>query len=227
MLKTLKNLQNLTVITGHFGSGKTNFAVNLAKAARQDGRDVTLIDMDIVNPYFRAADNRAELEALGVRCILPDFANTSVDIPSLPPEIFSAFEAYETETDRLTIFDVGGDNGAVALGMYNRFFAQYPYDLLYVINRYRPLTEEPADCAALLGEIEYYSRLKTTGIVNCSNLGAETTAEDVSSTIGWAKDVAERCSLPLLCTAALRELAGELETVPDLFPIENATKFPF
>ena len=90
----LKDLEKIIVVTGHFGAGKTNFAVNLAKEAKKNGRPVTLIDLDIVNPYFRAADDKGELEELGIRCIIPDFANTNVDIPTLTQEIYSALEAY-------------------------------------------------------------------------------------------------------------------------------------
>ena len=124
----LKDLEKIIVVTGHFGAGKTNFATaNLAKEAKKNGRPVTLIDLDIVNPYFRAADDKGELEELGIRCIIPDFANTNVDIPTLPPEIYSALEAYENpDYDGVTIFDVGGDNGAAALGMYGEVVQGIP-----------------------------------------------------------------------------------------------------
>ena len=142
----LKDLEKIIVVTGHFGAGKTNFAVNLAKEAKKNGRPVTLIDLDTVNPYFRAADDKGELEELGIRCIIPDFANTNVDIPTLPPEIYSALEAYENpDYDGVTIFDVGGDNGAAALGMYEKWFREYPYSMLSCCSLYRPLTEEPED----------------------------------------------------------------------------------
>ncbi len=224
MLENLKNLCGLTVVTGHFGTGKTNFSVNLAKEAVKAGRPVTLIDLDIVNPYFRAADNREELEALGVRCIIPTFANTNVDIPTLPPDVFSAFEEQKRDPERLTIFDVGGDNGAVALGMYNRYFAGQPYDLLYVINAYRPLTEEAADAKAILDEIEYLSRLKATGLVNNSNLGCETTASDIREGLIWAEEIAKTVDLPLLCTTAMKTIAPELSDVENLFAVTDATK---
>ena len=160
----LKDLEKIIVVTGHFGAGKTNFAVNLAKEAKKTGRPVTLIDLDIVNPYFRAADDKGELEELGIRCIIPDFANTNVDIPTLPPEIYSALEAYENpDYDGVTIFDVGGDNGAAALGMYEKWFREYPYSMLYCCSLYRPLTEEPEDAVGCMREIEYYSRLRTQG----------------------------------------------------------------
>ncbi len=220
----LKKLKNLIVVCGHFGSGKTNFAVNLAKAKIAEGKAVTLIDLDIVNPYFRAADNTAELEALGVKCINPNFANTNVDVPSLPPAVMGAIEAQANGADTVTIIDVGGDNGAVALGMYNRFFKEGEYDLLYVVNKYRPLTEEPDDAVMLLREIEYLSRLRATGIVNCSNLGVETTIEDITDTIEWCNEISQKCALPILYTAALKSLGNDLSGIENVFLIENATK---
>lgn len=227
MQQILNKLKNLTVVTGHFGSGKTNFAVNLARCAAKLGRKVTIIDLDIVNPYFRAADNKTELEALGVKCIVPDFANTNVDIPTLPPAVMGAIEAHEKEPDRLIIIDVGGDNGAVALGMYKRFFREGDYDLLYVLNKYRPLTEDIDGAGQVLGEIEYLSRLRATGVVNASNLGDETTAEDILDTVDFAKQFADTCSLPLVCTVAREELVPALSGVDNVFPIKNATKMLF
>ena len=224
MLNSLEKLQAIIIVTGHFGSGKTNFAVNLAREELKLGRPVTLIDLDIVNPYFRAADNRSELEELGARCIVPDFANTNVDIPTLPPEIYSALEEYERGSDRITIFDVGGDNGAAALGMYERFFAASGYTLLYAASKYRPLTEKPEDAAELLSEIEYYSRLKAGGIVNTSNLGEETTAEDVRASLDWAEELCRICKLPLICTVAEERIASGLSDVEGIFPIRYATK---
>ncbi len=214
----------IVVVTGHFGSGKTNFAVNLAMKAARAGRKVTLIDLDIVNPYFRAADNREALEALGVRCIIPEFANTNVDIPTLPPDVASAFEAYETESDRLTIFDVGGDNGAVALGMYGHWFEALGYELLCTLNCYRPLTEDEDDALEGLREIEAASRLHATGLVNTSNLGAETTAADVLDSIPWAERIAKKAGLPLVCTAAMERIADGLVPVERLFTMESVTK---
>lgn len=227
MQKILSKLKNLTVVTGHFGSGKTNFAVNLARCAAKEGRKVTIIDLDIVNPYFRAADNTAELEALGVKCIVPDFANTNVDIPTLPPAVMGAIEVHEREPDRLIIIDVGGDNGAVALGMYKRFFKEGDYDLLYVLNKYRPLTEDIEGAAAVLDEIQYLSGLRATGVINASNLGSETAAEDILETARFATELADKYSLPLVCTAAREELAPSLSGIGDIFPITNATKMLF
>ncbi len=216
----LGKLKNIVIVTGHFGSGKTNFSVNLAIQAANSGRKVTLVDMDIVNPYFRAADNREELEAYGVKCIVPEFANTNVDIPTLPAEIFSVFSEYGNGSDMLTVFDVGGDNGAVALGMYRQFFNEYGYSMLCVLNKYRPLTEEIEDCLSDIAEIEGCSALRVTGLVNNSNLGAATLPEDVISSVGWADEISQRSGIPVICTSVILPDAQ----LPDKFVIENKTK---
>ncbi len=224
MIKPIENLKNLIIVCGHFGSGKTNFAVNLAKAKVAEGKRTTLIDLDIVNPYFRAADNTEELTKLGINCVNPDFANTNVDIPSLPASVMGAIEAQVKNSENVTIIDVGGDNGAVALGMYNRFFKEGEYELLYVLNKYRPLTEKHEDADLVLKEIEYSARLRVTGIVNSSNLGAETTAEDILESDEWCRKFADKCGLKLVCTCALTSLSGQLDSLDNVFYIENATK---
>ena len=186
--------KRIIVVTGHFGTGKTNVAVNLALALQKEGKRVTLIDFDIVNPYFRAADDRAMLEAAGVRTIVPTYANTNVDIPVIPAEVSSVF-ADPTVT---AIFDVGGDDvGAAALGVYRAQIAAAGYDMLYVCSYYRPLTADPADAVALMGDIHARSGLTCTAIVNNSNIGAETTPEAVANSFAWAEEIAARSGLPI------------------------------
>ena len=104
-----------TVLTGNYGSGKTELALNLAMGFAAAGKQTTLVDLDIVNPYFRSGEKAQEMKAAGVRMLMPTFALTTVDIPALPAEIQSVFE---TPGDHV-IFDVGGDDtGAAALGRY-------------------------------------------------------------------------------------------------------------
>ena len=223
MQDNLSKLNNIIIVTGHFGAGKTNFAVNLAKFYASNKRKVTLVDLDIVNPYFRAADNRDELEALGVRCIIPEFANTNVDIPTLPPDIYSVFADYETESSRVTIFDVGGDNGAAALGMYADRIKNVGYDLIYCANCYRPLTESPEDALEILREVEYSSRLIASGIVNTSNLGDETTSDDIKNSLPYIERLCELSGLPLICNVIGGNANDGLD-IDRLFCIDNATK---
>ncbi len=194
------------VITGHYGSGKTNFSVNLALSLKQKQPDckITVCDLDIVNPYFRTADFKAMLEDKNIALAAPEFANTNLDIPALNFDMSAILD----ENDYL-IIDVGGnDSGATALGLYADTLMEKSKDLemLYVVNMYRKLTESPNESAELLREIEAASRLKATGIVNNSNLGKITTAENVEDSISYADELCKLTGLSLFATAIQRSL---------------------
>ena len=196
----LEKPANLIIICGHYGSGKTNIAVNLAIRMREKypEKKVYAADLDIVNPYFRTADAADLLREKGIEPLIPEFANTNVDIPSLPPKLYQLLEG--KNEDEIAIIDVGGDDGSVALGMYNKLIKARPYEMLYVINYYRPLTEDPADCYGCMLDIEASSGLKCTGIVNNSNLGAETTEEIILEGHEKALELSGIMEKPLLFT---------------------------
>lgn len=212
--------KKIIVIAGHYGAGKTNVACNLALHLKKEDEDraVTLIDLDTVNPYFRAADAEAAMKSAGIRAIIPEYANTNVDLPTLPPEINSVFL-----TDETVIFDVGGDDGAVALGVFEKDIKKHGYEMYYVINMYRPLTSTPEESVTVMREIEDYSKLRFTGIINNSNLGAETDKSTVEASLLYAEETANLSGLPLLFTA----VCGE-ENVPECinnpFLMKNYTK---
>ena len=147
---TLSTKNRVVVVCGHYGSGKTNVAVNLAVDAAEKGDTVYLADVDIVNPYFRAADAVSMLEDAGVTPLIPEFANSNVDIPALPPRLSSLISG----GDGRIFIDVGGDDGAVVLGRYASLIKDARYDMICVVNMYRPLTATPADAVADMREIE-------------------------------------------------------------------------
>ena len=156
-------MKKITIITGHYGSGKTNLAVNLALRLADAGEKVTIVDFDIVNPYFRTADFAKLFEERGVTLAASMYANTSLDIPAISFDMERM--AYE---DGYLIIDVGGDDaGAIGLGRYAEGFSAYvpdQLDMWYVVNRYRYLTEEPQETLELMYEIEAVSRMRHTGI---------------------------------------------------------------
>ena len=210
--------KKIIIISGHYGSGKTNIAVNLALKLADEGKKVAIVDLDIVNPYFRAADNVKELSERGVRCILPQFANTNVDVPTLPPQIHSVFSSDET-----VIFDVGGDkDGAIALGGYRNTIKRLGYDMIAVVNMYRPLTATALDTLENLREIEDNTSLAFTGFINNSNLGEETTKEDVEASLSYAEEIEKASSLPLLYTSFVERL--EVTPNSPVFVIRDVTK---
>ena len=204
----------ITVICGHYGCGKTNLALNLAVEAAKRGRRSVIVDMDIVNPYFRSSDYHAFLKRNNVELIAPVFANTTLDTPVLPPEIYSVFSMENAEI----FIDAGGDDvGATALGRLSRNFEEVDYEMLYVVNRYRILSTKPAETLTLLREIENASHLKATAVVNNSHLGVDTTVQTVLEAEGFAAEAARLCGLPLLYST-IPDFAVEGD-VPENFKI--------
>lgn len=198
----LNKLGRIIAVTGHYGSGKTNLAVNLAVDFAKSGERVTIIDLDIVNPYFRTADFTGLFNEHGIKLVAPQFANTNLDIPSLGFDMAAVVNG----CDRL-IIDVGGDDtGAVALGQYSTVLNNLGCGLYYVVNRYRYLTSTPEEAVELLRDIEQVSRIKAKGIINCSNLGSQTSADDVKVTADYALKCAQTAGIPVVLTAAERTL---------------------
>jgi energy-coupling factor transporter ATP-binding protein EcfA2 len=216
-------IEKTIVVTGHYGSGKTNLALNLALWLRGRGETVTLADLDVVNPYFRTADFRPIAEKHGINLVASAYANSNLDIPALSGALDGALGA-----KGYLIIDVGGDDdGAHALGRYAGRIAAGAYTMLYVVNKYRYLMREPKDAAALLADIEAASRIRATHIANCSSLGAETTAKDILDSIPYAEEIARLAGRPLLLTAAMRRLEPELIGLSGLFPADIYVKTPW
>lgn len=215
--------KKLLIIAGHFGSGKTNIAVNLAKRFASEGRKTTLIDFDTVNPYFRAADNIKSLECAGVKVIAPEYANTNLDLPTLPPEIYSVFG--NEDADSLAIFDVGGDDlGATPLGMFFPQITGSGYEMLYVVSMYRPLTASAEDAARLLYDIEAASRLRVTAIVNNSNIGEATEPDSLLKSSEYIKQLCEMTDLPAAFSATMLE-SGDFDGIEPMLHMADETKY--
>ena len=207
--------KRLTLFAGHYGSGKTNIAVNYALRLASEGKQVCIADLDIVNPYFRTKDSAAELSAAGVALISPRFANTNVDLPALPAE------SYRLVQDRSVfgIMDIGGDDrGAYALGRYaDAIRAENNYRMAFVLNCYRPLSSTVADAMEIMREIEAAAGLPFSCIVNNSNIGEETTKEIFLESVDFAKELARAASLPIwmhTVTATLASSITEVEVMP-------------
>ena len=215
--------KRVLLLCGHYGSGKTNIAVNLAQKIKREYPTVTLADLDIVNPYFRSKDSALELEEAGIRLICSKYANSNVDIPALPPDLYAL-----TDDRRMrAIIDVGGDDrGALVLGrIAPAILSENDYEMLMVINCYRPLTRDAASTIEVMREIEYASGIRFTALINNSNLGVETTAEDVLSSMSYANEVAAMSNLPIVMTTADEKLHGELaDKIPNLFPLKLQKK---
>ena len=200
--------KRLTLFAGHYGSGKTNIAVNYALHLASEGKKVLIGDLDIVNPYFRTKDSASELEKAGVELISPQYANTNVDLPALPAE------NYRLVQDRSVygIMDIGGDDrGAYALGRYTPFILEENnYRMAFVANCYRPLTRTPEDALEIMREIQQACKMQFTCIVNNSNLGPETTPETILDSVDYIQKLSRLSGLPLWMHTAEKTVAEKL-----------------
>ena len=159
--------KRIVIFTGHFGSGKTEVAVNYALQAAGKGKKTAIIDLDIVNPFFRTADARNTLEAEGIKVITPIYANTNVDVPSLPAEISGMFE----DRSYNVIIDVGGDDlGARAVSRYRDQIVREDYIHYFVVNTRRPMTRTKEEIVKMILEIQSSANLKVDKLVNNANI---------------------------------------------------------
>ncbi len=202
-------MKRLSLFAGHYGSGKTNIAINYALDLKKSINEVYIADMDIVNPYFRTKDSEKELNEAGVKLISLKYANTNVDLPSLPQEIYGLVQ----RRDCHAVMDIGGDDrGAYALGRYAPYILEENnYDMFFVANFFRPLTRTAEEAYEVMREIEIACGIPFTGIINNSNVGRETSAEDVESTFGIADNLSRLSSLPVVMTTVTEEVALGLE----------------
>ena len=210
--------ERVTLFAGHYGSGKTNVAVNYAVALSRSG-PTAIADLDIVNPYFRTKDAEKVLKENGIRLIASDYAESNVDLPALPADAYSLIDDRSVKA----VIDVGGDDrGALALGRYAPGIkAENDYRMRLVVNMYRPLTSTPEDCAAIMREIRQAAGIDYTGIVNNSNLGEDTTADVVLRSAEFANGLSKLTGLPVVMTAVEKSVAPRLEgRIENIFPIE-------
>ena len=210
--------KRITIFAGHYGSGKTNVAVNYAMFLKKKEDKVSIADLDIVNPYFRTKDSEALLNEQGIRLICSEYANSNVDLPSLPADAYAVID----DKEMFAVLDVGGDDrGALALGRYiDAIKEEGDYEMLFVINKFRPLTPDAVTTIEVMREIEIACKTKFTGIVNNSNIGDETTAEDVLSSVDYANEISSLTGLPIKFTSVKKALYSELsDKIENLFDL--------
>ena len=205
-------MKRVHLFCGHYGSGKTNIAVNYALYLKKCGHDVASADIDVVNPYFRTKDSEEKLKGAGVEVVSSVFANSNVDLPSLPSEVYALVQNREKHA----VFDVGGDDrGAFALGRYVPYILEEnDYDMFFVVNFFRPLTQTAEAALEVMREIEGACSIPFTGIINNSNLGELTTAEHIRSTQERCEKLCALSGKPLVMVTADERLA-----LPGAFPL--------
>ncbi len=214
----MKNNHRVHVITGHYGSGKTEFALNYAfkKAEKQD--NIVLADMDIVNPYFRSREKKVDLEDKGIRLVSSSSGYSTADVPALSPEIYGILQNEEYEV----ILDVGGDpNGARVLGRFYEYFQDENYDMWMVVNANRPNTQEVKEVIHYIDRIQDNSRIPITGLINNTHMIRETSREDIIRGNNLVEKVSEETGLPIVYTSVIKEVAEDLpkDIKGEIFPI--------
>lgn len=215
--------KRVTLLCGHYGSGKTNVAVNMAYDQKAKYDRVAIADLDIVNPYFRTKDSAEDFKAQGIELICSEYAGSNVDIPALPQQIYSICD----QKDKQVIIDVGGDDrGAYALGRISpSILEENNYEMLFVINCFRPLTRDAESTIEVMREIEDAAKIKFTAIVNNSNLGEETKREDVLKSLAYAEEISQKTGLPIKCTSVYNRLYDDLKNdIPNLFSLKLQDK---
>ncbi|MCE5235569.1 MAG: hypothetical protein ABFC62_02295 [Clostridiaceae bacterium] len=218
--------QRIFIVTGHYGSGKTEFAVNFALRLREKFPRVALSDLDIVNPYFRSREREALLKERGVELIASSSRMGNADLPALPAQVLSIFE----DETLVGVIDVGGDAvGARVLARFVPYAERQNYALYMVLNFNRGLTKTPEAAVQYLKSIEASSGLKVTGLVNNTHLCGESTARDVLRGNALSLKVAGQTGLPLLYNAFDARLSGEIpETLAgENFPLTLYMKKPW
>lgn len=211
----------ITILVGHFGSGKTEIAVNLAFGFRNRGEEVSLVDLDLVKPYFRCRLAKEDLESRGIRLVAPEGERFYADLPILVPEARAI--AQSDPGAKRVLFDVGGDDlGARVLGSIAGGIDAAHTDLLFVVNTNRPFAEDASAIRAMFDEIQIASRIPITGLVANTHLMGETTPETVREGIRAARKLGEACGIPVRFCAILSHLAGAFggpEGTADNLPI--------
>ena len=207
-------MKDFLVLVGSFGSGKSELALNLALdfVSRSS---CTLVDLDVVNPYFRTSERGDVLEKAGVDLISPPYALHKIEIMSLSPRVYAAF----TPGEGKVIFDVGGDHvGAVALGQYKPNFASIPPEhltVLQVVNPLRPTAADTEGALSVMEKIENVSRLKITGFVNNANLAEETDVSHLLQGYELVKSLSERTGVPVAYTCGMPEILEEFRQLAE------------
>lgn len=214
--------KRLTIFAGHYGSGKTNIAVNYALRLAKEGKKVCIADLDIVNPYFRTKDSEEELNEHGIHLISPQYANSNVDLPALPAESYRLVQ----DKSIFGVMDIGGDDrGAYALGRFSGAIKEENnYRMAFVVNFFRPLTSTVADAVEIMREIEHAAGISFNCIVNNSNLGTQTTKQNFIDSLVLAEELCRKTGLPLWMHTAEESVARQISDI-SIMPLKLQKKY--
>ncbi len=226
MTALLFSEKRIILFVGAYGSGKTEVAVNYALQSRPTVENLAIVDLDIVNPYFRSRERQELVTAAGIHVVAPEGALSTADLPALPPEIGGVLQ----DPSRYAVFDVGGDDvGARVLGRYSKMFTPADYDMFFVVNASRPFTQAMKPAVAVMRAIEQTSRLKVTGLVNNTNLMQFTDVPLLQKGEELALAIGEATNLPLAFNAVAENLVDAATAVmrAPVLPLQLYMKRPW
>ena len=209
-------MKRINFFVGNYGSGKTEIAINAALMLKRTINDVALADIDIINPYFRSSEHKAFLEERGIKVLMPQFATTGADLPTLPPDIYSVFVGHAH-----AILDCGGDPaGATALGALKEHIDKVKgeMEVYFVLNACRPRQSTLKQTIEMIKVIEHVSRIKVTGIINNTNIANETTANELAMGQEIALQASQALDIPVSYISGKRDV---LDAYVKMYPSDT------
>ena len=211
--------KRVNLFMGHYGSGKTTVAVNYAISLARLKNKVSIYDLDIVNPYYRTVDALGMLEAEGVDLVVSPFAETNVDIPAMNSASYKMID----DLSRFAVVDIGGDDrGALALGRFSKKIKEEKnFEAYMVVNKFRPETKDLSGVLSVMEEIERAGKIKFTALVNNSNLGKETTINEILEGEDFCKEIEKNTGIPLKITSIRKDLIDKKYQIKNVLPVEE------
>lgn len=219
-------MSRIRIFTGHFGSGKTEIALNYAMNLAKMGKKVAIVDIDIVNPYFCSRSMKDELENLGIKLISSSAELMNAELMVISSNVYGVFNDKSYEV----VMDIGGDDqGALVLGQYNEYFKEEPYDMYFVINNDRPFTSNEMETITYMKSIERASRLKITHLISNTNLSYDTKAEDIIKGDKIVLELSRQLQIPYRYIACTRDLVDSIKDKVNaqIYPIDIYMKPPW